>query len=104
MDLPSRNILWRIVAFIVGGIFIYAGIIKAIDRSGSLTTSLTTRFCLGRNMQKTLNAQRSTPNVQCSSLILPFGVGRWTLGVGFRLRRASGSGRRLLLSEEVHLS
>ena len=31
MDLPSRRILWRIVALIVGGIFIYAGAIKAID-------------------------------------------------------------------------
>jgi putative oxidoreductase len=31
MDLPSRRILWRIVAFIVGGIFIYAGVIKAVD-------------------------------------------------------------------------
>ena len=31
MDLSSRNILWRIVALIVGGIFIYAGVIKAID-------------------------------------------------------------------------
>ena len=31
MDLPSRSILWRIVALIVGGIFIYAGVIKAID-------------------------------------------------------------------------
>jgi putative oxidoreductase len=31
MDLSSRNILWRIVALIVGGIFIYAGAIKAID-------------------------------------------------------------------------
>ena len=31
MDLSSRNILWRIVALIVGGIFIYAGAIKAMD-------------------------------------------------------------------------
>src|SRR5882762_10036575 len=31
MDLSSRNILWRIVALIVGGIFIYAGVIKAVD-------------------------------------------------------------------------
>ena len=31
MDSPSRRILWRIVALIVGGIFIYAGVIKAID-------------------------------------------------------------------------
>jgi putative oxidoreductase len=31
MDLSSRSILWRIVALIVGGIFIYAGAIKAID-------------------------------------------------------------------------
>jgi putative oxidoreductase len=31
MDLPSRNILWRIVALIIGGIFIYAGVIKVID-------------------------------------------------------------------------
>ena len=31
MDLSSRNILWRIVALIVGGIFIYAGVIKAMD-------------------------------------------------------------------------
>src|SRR5437762_13351956 len=34
MDLPSRNILWRIVALIVGGIFIYAGVIKAMDPVG----------------------------------------------------------------------
>jgi len=31
MDLPLRNILWRIVALIIGGIFIYAGVIKAMD-------------------------------------------------------------------------
>src|SRR2546421_712203 len=31
MDLSSRNILWRIVALIIGGIFIYAGVIKALD-------------------------------------------------------------------------
>ena len=31
MDLPSRRIHWRIVALIVGGIFIYAGVIKAVD-------------------------------------------------------------------------
>jgi putative oxidoreductase len=34
MDLPSRNILWRIVALIVGGIFIYAGVIKGMDPVG----------------------------------------------------------------------
>jgi putative oxidoreductase len=31
MDLPSRNVFWRIVALIIGGIFIYAGVIKAMD-------------------------------------------------------------------------
>ena len=31
MDLPTRSILWRIVALIIGGIFIYAGVIKAMD-------------------------------------------------------------------------
>jgi len=31
MDLPARDILWRIVALIIGGIFIYAGVIKAMD-------------------------------------------------------------------------
>jgi len=31
MDLPSRNILCRIGDLIVGGIFIYAGAIKALD-------------------------------------------------------------------------
>jgi len=31
MDLPSRDILWRIVALIIGDIFIYAGVIKAMD-------------------------------------------------------------------------
>ena len=31
MDLPSRDILWRIVALIIGAIFIYAGVIKAMD-------------------------------------------------------------------------
>ena len=31
MDLPSRDILWRIVALIIGGIFVYAGVIKAMD-------------------------------------------------------------------------
>ena len=31
MDLPSRNILWRIVALIIGAIFIYSGVIKAMD-------------------------------------------------------------------------
>src|SRR5437762_14201809 len=34
MDLPSRNILWRIVGLIIGGIFIYAGVIKAMDPIG----------------------------------------------------------------------
>ena len=34
MDLPSRNILWRIVGLIIGGIFIYAGVIKAMDPVG----------------------------------------------------------------------
>ena len=34
MDLPSRNILWRIVALIIGGIFIYAGAIKIFDPAG----------------------------------------------------------------------
>ena len=29
--MPSRDILWRIVALIIGGIFIYAGVIKAMD-------------------------------------------------------------------------
>src|SRR5438552_16424989 len=31
MDLPWRNILCRIIDLIVGGIFIYAGAIKALD-------------------------------------------------------------------------
>jgi putative oxidoreductase len=31
MDLPSRNILWRLIGLILGGIFIYAGIVKAMD-------------------------------------------------------------------------
>jgi putative oxidoreductase len=31
MDSSRRNILWRIVALIIGGIFIYAGVIKALD-------------------------------------------------------------------------
>jgi uncharacterized membrane protein YphA (DoxX/SURF4 family) len=34
MDLPSRNILWRIVALIIGGIFIYAGVMKIFDPAG----------------------------------------------------------------------
>jgi putative oxidoreductase len=34
MDLPSRNILWRIVALIIGGIFIYAGVMKISDPAG----------------------------------------------------------------------
>jgi len=34
MDLPSRNIFWRIVALIIGGIFIYAGVIKGMDPVG----------------------------------------------------------------------
>ena len=34
MDLPSRDILWRIVGLIIGGIFIYAGVIKAMDPVG----------------------------------------------------------------------
>jgi len=34
MGFSSRNILWRIVALIVGGIFIYAGVIKAMDPVG----------------------------------------------------------------------
>jgi len=36
----------------------------------------------GREVKKTLNAQRSTPNVQRSNLILPLRVGRLTLDVG----------------------
>ena len=31
MDSSRRNVLWRIVALIIGGIFIYAGVIKAMD-------------------------------------------------------------------------
>src|SRR5437773_5866095 len=31
MGFSSRNILWRIIDLIVGGIFIYAGAIKALD-------------------------------------------------------------------------
>jgi putative oxidoreductase len=31
MAFSSRSILWRIIALIVGGIFIYAGAIKALD-------------------------------------------------------------------------
>jgi putative oxidoreductase len=34
MDFPSRNILWRIVALIAGGIFIYAGVVKIFDPVG----------------------------------------------------------------------
>src|SRR6266516_1414326 len=34
MGFSSRNILWRIVALIVGAIFIYAGVIKAMDPVG----------------------------------------------------------------------
>jgi putative oxidoreductase len=34
MALPSRNILWRIVALIIGGIFIYAGVMKISDPAG----------------------------------------------------------------------
>ena len=34
MDWPSRNILWRIVALIIGGIFIYAGMTKIFDPAG----------------------------------------------------------------------
>src|SRR2546423_15576349 len=34
MDSSRRNILWRIVALIIGGIFIYAGVIKAMDPVG----------------------------------------------------------------------
>jgi putative oxidoreductase len=34
MDLPSRSILWRIVALIIGGIFIYAGVMKIFDPVG----------------------------------------------------------------------
>jgi putative oxidoreductase len=34
MDLSRRNILCRIVGLIVGGIFIYAGVVKVIDPTG----------------------------------------------------------------------
>jgi putative oxidoreductase len=34
MDLPSRSIFWRIVALIIGGIFIYAGVMKIFDPVG----------------------------------------------------------------------
>jgi putative oxidoreductase len=34
MDSSRSNILWRIVALIIGGIFIYAGATKAIDPAG----------------------------------------------------------------------
>src|SRR6266496_33126 len=45
------------------------------------------RWRLGRvaqkqEIKKTLNAPRSTPNVQCSNLILPLSVGCWTLEIG----------------------
>ena len=31
MDSPWFNIIWRVLAFIIGGIFIYAGVLKALD-------------------------------------------------------------------------
>src|SRR2546429_4940954 len=31
MDSSRRNVVWRIVALIIGGIFVYAGVIKAMD-------------------------------------------------------------------------
>jgi putative oxidoreductase len=34
MGFSSRNILWRIVALIIGGIFIYAGVMKIFDPVG----------------------------------------------------------------------
>jgi putative oxidoreductase len=34
VDSRWRKILWRIVGFIVGGVFIYAGVIKTIDPVG----------------------------------------------------------------------
>jgi putative oxidoreductase len=34
MDFASRSILWRIVALIIGGIFIYAGVMKIFDPVG----------------------------------------------------------------------
>jgi putative oxidoreductase len=34
MDFFQRNILWRIVALIIGGIFIYAGVMKISDPAG----------------------------------------------------------------------
>jgi uncharacterized membrane protein YphA (DoxX/SURF4 family) len=34
MDFSARNILYRVIALIVGGIFIYAGVIKIMDPVG----------------------------------------------------------------------
>ena len=34
MDVSARNILYRVIALIVGGIFIYAGVIKVMDPVG----------------------------------------------------------------------
>jgi uncharacterized membrane protein YphA (DoxX/SURF4 family) len=34
MDSSPRNVFWRIVALIIGGIFIYAGVSKALDPVG----------------------------------------------------------------------
>ena len=34
MGFPSRNVLYRLIGLIVGGIFIYAGVIKVLDPVG----------------------------------------------------------------------
>jgi putative oxidoreductase len=34
MDFSRSNIIWRIVDLIIGGVFIYAGVIKALDPIG----------------------------------------------------------------------
>jgi putative oxidoreductase len=34
MHLSKQNLVWRVAGFIVGGVFIYAGVIKALDPVG----------------------------------------------------------------------
>jgi putative oxidoreductase len=31
MDMPWRNIIWRVLDFVIGGIFIYAGVVKVME-------------------------------------------------------------------------
>jgi hypothetical protein len=50
--LDVRRLIWRILDFALAGIFIYAGVLKAIDPVNSPATSTITNFCRGPSVSR----------------------------------------------------